>query len=235
MRTSVLITTETQLISYGPIHLYRFQGRNNTGANVYLQAHEKHSLANGDVPAKAAFEATANTWFDWEFGKGGTYFSRCIIGMSSTQPSYTALTNAGVDGTIEYDTNFDATDTDFVVFGDRTTGVASKQAWSSLVGGVSPLRLCSLMISNNSIDPVYPVIQASDAALTTDTTALRLPVLADATTSYYLFGYGHVPHRRDSASSIHTGCTIRLSSTATRPYTFISATDFNIEGIYAGV
>ncbi len=106
MRTTMVAADETKWLACGPIEISRITGFNNQEANVFIQLHEKiGALTNGDVPSVKAFVAYPQAAIDWPVGM---VLSNCRIAVSSTEANYTALTDTGLDITIEYETKHSA-------------------------------------------------------------------------------------------------------------------------------
>lgn len=230
MHKSMLITDETKLIAFGPITIYKIYGRNNTGATVFIQFHENLTVAAGDVPATKALEATANTWFDWSFEKGLS-LTQLLLAMSSTQVNYTALVNAGLDCTIEYETNFENTLVIPNIVGDLTTAVASRQIWTPAVG---KKQLRRLSIINNSGDAVSAWISARELAdITVSNSTHRGPFACpdSATPVELLFGVGVSPFEK-VAGVYHEACAVFFTASPVIGGAKLTAADYNVRALY---
>ena len=228
MHKSMVITDETKFIAFGPITIYKIYGRNNTASAVYIQFHEAPTVAASDVPATKALEASANTWFDWSFEKGLS-LTQLLLAMSSTQINYTALVDAGLDCTIEYETNYDV-DSNTTIVGDLTTGVASRQIWTDASG---PKSLKRLDVKNNSGATAYVWIAARDLAdITVTLSTHRGPFsVANGATLSQFAGAGITPYAQLLGVS-YRGCAVIATTTAALGGTKIAAASFNIRGVY---
>ena len=104
MKVKLVAADLTKYISWGRCNVKKIFGY-NASASAFLQIFQKPTVANGDVPPVAALSAPTGQWFDWFFDKG-LPLSEFLFAVSSTQPTYTAVgAGAGVDVTIEVETD----------------------------------------------------------------------------------------------------------------------------------
>lgn len=200
--------------AYGPCRVLGVHGFNNNGADRYLQFHEEFpaALANGDVPAFKSlwFPAGAQSVFGREtFGDSGLSFSELLAAVSSTEVNYTAVTNTGLDLTIQLDTSNYAVG--MSIAGDLSTGVDSKQIWSVAAG---PKKLYRLDITNAAASTIYPFIQAINS-IGTDTKATVtkfLPPIPASSSKTYLFGPGGGQVQNRTTSALQEGCIVGLAT-----------------------
>ena len=235
MNIPLVAANTNKWISLGSCVVKQVFGNNAQATDLYIQFHQKPTVANGDVPAVKAVWVAASGPFSWTF-EGGLSLAELLIAISTTAPSLTLVgANGGLDMTVvvEVDPAFLVTSAT-TISGDLTTGVASRQVWAQATG---PKKLRRLDIKNNAGVDRLVVIQASDAALTTDTTATILKA-PDTLTSVFHFGRsGLSPLRKtDPNTAALQGCTIRLAqysgASIERPMVFDATASYNIRAIY---
>lgn len=230
---NMLSTDETKWCSYGPCRVMKIWGYNPQGSGTvrYIQFHAKPAAAitNGDVPAVAALLTTGEQWFDWFF-ECPVELTELSIAISSTQDTYTAITDTGVNLTAEIDTSY-FVDSHISLVGDLTTGVANRQIWTNAQG---PRQLLRLDISNAGGATIYPNIRASDSALSGDTTVKRLAPIQSGDTTAFFFGLpnsGFSPYRKDADGTVHDGCTVAYNLTGAYSEANAAGTDLNIRAV----
>lgn len=201
--------------SYGPCRIKSFHGFNNTGSAIYIQFHEVPPLANGTltagaVPACKSYLAPAgpapNGGFDYH---PDTPLSECLIALSSTETTYTALAaNGGMDWEVEVDSNY-IVDSSFTVVGDLTSAVNSLAVWSEAAAAAQAFRLLRLDVvdtANAGTDFLNIFCMDSPPPLSTCFTGLPIPL---NTTTKYFFGHGLTPSTPVIGSlTPKIGCTV---------------------------
>lgn len=231
MNIKLVIADETKWVAYGQARVLCCYGYNNNATDDrYIQFHAKPAalLANGDVPAVASLYAPANAPFKWEWDKG-IPLSELTIAVSSTQTTYTALTNTGLDMTVEVETDFSVSSTTTLV-GDLTSAdKSSRQIWASASG---PKRLLRFDVVNPDVVDVYARISASDSKLTGDTSNLPLKVAASSTKSFFFGRHGIVPFREDADGTEHKGCSIFILASTDPSAGLIPVPNTSIMAIY---
>ncbi len=230
MKVKLLITDETKWVAYGPCRVVQFFGNNNTGADVYLQYHEKPLVTAGDVPAVASNYCPSMAPFDFKFADPIS-LSELTLAVSSTNVNYTALTNAGVDATVIVETDFPVGSNTTLV-GDLSTGVNSRAIWSEASGASAKKRLLRVDVKNNAAVTIQYFVSALDSTAPVNSTmAGPFEVVAGATGSRYFGRDGYRPLEIvDGVSKF--GCTVYFSDDQTPPYGFPGSTDINVRGIY---
>lgn len=236
MKSRFLITDEKRWLAWGPVRVKRVFGFNNNASDDrYIQFHEAPTVANNDVPAVPALYAPANAPFSWDFSEDPILLDELLVAISSTQVNYTAVTDTGLDMTVEFESPFHVTGNEAVA-GDLTTGVAGLQVWSEATGASGGRRLLRVDFKNNNASARRFFISANDSISPADSSMVGPLVIAGSTTKRYGFGPGGIiPQELTSALAIKKGCTIYVSEDSVAPFTFTAATDFNIRAIYATV
>ncbi len=233
----------TKWCAWGPVRIHYITGYNAQSSDRFIQFFQKPAadIAASDIPDISGFFAPAAAPFDWPFPS--TYeinLSELSIGISSTQPNYTAAgAGTGIDGVALIESEFLVT-ANTTRTGDLTSAVASKQVWTEANGASSPNRLLRLDIINNSGDIVFAVMQASDAASTTDHVLPSLKLANVSTTQKFMFGKGGQQMSRNDAGTNRQGCTVRFVppttiggvKTLVTPMTFDAVANYNVRAIY---
>lgn len=207
-----------KFVAFGPVKVRRIHGWNNQASNVFIQLHQKipdsiaTPLATGNVPAFKSIVATPNNGFMYTFGEEGQFFDPLVVGMSSTETSFTAVAAAGgLDCTIEFDSSEYVTNGNETITGDLTTGVDAINPWtdSSANAGKRLLRVDYI----NSDGATRFLLISTDAGVT----ALNSPVnqVANGVTFTGEFGAnGFQTFSQDATFTAHYGCRILQSTTA---------------------
>ncbi len=228
MKVKLLITDETKWVAYGPCRVVQAFGNNNTAADVYMQFHEKPTVAANDVPAVASLFCPASAPFDFKFADPIS-LSELTIALSSTNDDYGALSDAGVDATVIVETDFPVS-SGTTIAGDLTTGVDHLQVWSQATG---PKRLLRVDIKNNAATTQYGFVYGNDAVgeneAQSNYSSGPLEVAASATKSFFFGREGLSPAPLVSGV-LHQGCTIEVGDANFR--NFQLATDYNIRAVY---
>lgn len=234
MNIKLVIADETKWVAYGQARVLCCYGYNNNASDDrYIQFHAKPAalLANGDVPAVASLYAPANAPFKWEWDKG-IPLSELTIAVSSTQTTYTALTNTGLDMTVEVETDFPVSSTTTLV-GDLTTGVNSRAVWSEASGSSTRKRLLQIRVKNNAVGTIAVFVSAQDSTAPADSTMFGPFLVATTETEIITFGRNGVrPFQKLANGTEKHGCTIYYSEDTAAPYSFPAGTDMNALGIY---
>jgi hypothetical protein len=233
MRVTLLAANLTKWLAFGPTAILKIYGANAQGTDLWLQFFESPSVTAGDVPAISPiwFPSLVDSYY---INMHSIYVDSCFAAVSTTRDTYTAPgAGLGLNVTIEYETQYPVIAGTTTSVGDLTTGVALRQIWAEATGFKN---LRKLDILNSSAGNIVPVIQASDAALTTDTAAIILPVIAASAQRKFHFGAGFYPFRND-AGTIRKGCTVRFivpgaPGTSYLPFVFSAATDFKVRAVY---
>lgn len=227
----MVIADETSWIAYGPIKVLRIYGMNNNASDRYIQLFDANALAGvptsggayapeaSAVPAVPGLYVQASKPFYWDF-PAGLELSELFLAISSTQVTYTAVTNTGLDLTIEYDTNY-AVDNTMSLVGDIDTAAAQQQVWASAAG---PKRLLSLKIINSAGTDAYAYASKSDSPTTRTSTMQPIGPVLDASTSYFHFGPRGL-QLNTASNETPKGCTIVMY-----PITAGVVTDTNLSG-----
>ncbi len=229
MKVKLLITDETKWVAYGPCRVVQFFGNNNTGADVYLQYHEKPLVTAGDVPAVASNYCPSMAPFDFKFADPIS-LSELTLAVSSTNVNYTALTDAGIDATVIVETDFPV-GTNTTLVGDLTTTVASRAIWNAASGLSVRKRLLRLDVYNAG-SAITCFINAQDAE-----TQHRVPdfgpfpVGAASTKSIFFGRDGISPYFVTTAGVENFGCTAYYSS-GVAPFVFNATPNKCFRGIY---
>lgn len=228
-------------VSWGPITVYEIFGKNNEAAAVYIQLHQQLPasnttyIANGTVPLVKAFTTAAGAEFHESF-PNGLALKNLIVGMSSTEPSFTAVAaNGGLDFSMdcEVDSHFLVDGSEFII-GDLTTGVDERTIWTDAAG---PFSLLTLDIENGDADAFAMIF--ADTTGAADGHRPDLPVIKAplGSTSVHFGRTGVVPRIRKNVSGTMTsydGCKVCMSSTA-NVRTLVSGSLYSIRGIYKEV
>lgn len=125
----------TKFVAFGPICVKRIHGY-NASADCYIQLFDTmpvsiaSPIANAAVPTcKGIYCKTATPIFI-DFGEEGIMLSSLIVGISSTQPTYTAVgAGAGVNITLDVESQY-LTNGNEAIAGDLTTGADSLVVWA---------------------------------------------------------------------------------------------------------
>lgn len=209
----MVIADETSWIAYGPIKVLRIYGMNNNASDRYIQLFDANALAgvptsggayapeSSAVPAVPGLYVQASKPFYWDF-PGGLELSELFLAISSTQVTYTAVTNTGLDLTIEYDTNY-AVDNTMSLVGDIDTAAAQQQVWATAAG---PKTLLSLRIEN-AVGDCYAYASKADSPTTRTSTMQPIGPVLDAATSYFHFGPAGLK-LNTASNETSKGCTI---------------------------
>ena len=237
MNVSLAATDLTKHIAWGPIVVNKVWGRNDSGADLYLQLYQAPVVLASAVPdPKGVLTCPTGQWFDWFF-ENGLSLSELCIGVSTTALTYTAPgAGLGVTGTINFASDFDvASFPGLTIVGDLTSNVASRQVWADSAG---PKRLLALAIKNNNAGTTYPYISAADSPAAKNRAQLNLQGITTGATKFYSFGKdGYKPfEQQQSGTSIldRDGCNIVFSISGDYATTSIDATaDKNIRAVYA--
>ncbi len=211
----MVLADEYKHIAYSSVRVLAVHGFNNHSADNYLQFHTKFpgALTAGDVPAIKSmwFPTGAATVYGREtFGESGLYLPELLAAVSSAEVDYQAVTNTGLDITLQVETD-SYMDTGFTIGGDLTTGVNSRQLWTIANG---PKRLLRLDIANGSGAVSYPFIQATNSIITAIgvSTTKFIPKVADGVTRSYFFGDAGGQVINYTTSAIQQGCYIGLAT-----------------------
>lgn len=206
-----------QFMSFGPIKIRRIHGYNNQAANVYIQLHQKipdsiaTPLATGNVPTFKSLVTTPSNGFMYTFGEEGVWFDPLVIGMSSTETTFTAVgANAGIDCTIEYDSSEYVTNGNETITGDLSTGVSVINPWTDSVANAGR-RLLRVDYTNN--DGATRFLLLSTDAGTTNLADQVYQVANGATITKEFFP-GYQTFSQDATFTAHYGCRLLQSTSA---------------------
>lgn len=228
----MVITDESKWVSYGNTKIHHvFGANNNTSGDVYIQFHAAPVVLAGDVPAVASLFAPAAAPFDWPFTEP-IDVSELTIAVSSTQATYTALTNTGLDLTaiIETDCPVGANTT---LVGDLTTGVTARQVWSEASGLSAPKRLLMAEVKNTGGIPVNIFIGADDSVAPSNSTMKGPFLITAGATKKLNFGRDGISPRRQDGATLRQGASIYYSEDLAGPvFTFPAGTAINARAIY---
>lgn len=228
----------TKWIAWGRVVVKEMHGYNNNANSVFIQFHQEPVLTAGDVPVCASFQCFANDGFMFSFGTQGIELSELIVGMSTTEANFTSVgANAGLDITLDVDTQFAVDGTETIV-GDLTTAQNALQVWSEATGAAGAQRLLRVDIKNNeAATKLYNLVYAVDT-VSPSTSGIEsfnvCPANATTTTYYGDAQCGFSPFQQDKNYTGHRGCTINVSGTPTAG-TVWGNTLPNIRAIYKPV
>jgi hypothetical protein len=226
---AMVLADETKWCSYGQTRVLKIWGfNNNDEADRYIMLFNKPAaaIANGDVPAVKALWCGAEAAFMWPVEVD---LSELSIAISSTEESYTAVTNTGLDLTAQIETQCPVTSVT-TLSGDLTTGVADRQIWADASG---PKRLLRLDVKNNAGGTAWARIFAKDSPVITNLTCYGPFKVLDTETKSFFFGVsGVTPIEHVPSATIRDGCTVTMWDTALLSASVVSTTDFNIRAIY---
>jgi len=230
-RIKMVIADETKWVAWGPCRVLQIFGYNNHTADNYIQFFASPIVTNGDVPAAAALFAPAVAPFSWNFTEP-LWLPELLVGISSSEVNYTALTNTGVDMTMLVESDFLVTSNTTVV-GDLTTGVLEKQIWSEANGASTPKKLLRLDFKNNLGATAYPFISPRDTNLLTSSDLMPLGPVADSVTESFFFN-GLSPSKLSVAGTSYVkGLTVIASAAGSvNGGALVGTNSFNIRGIY---
>lgn len=224
----------TKWIAWGPVTVNKLHGYNNQGVAVYIQLHQVPPLAAGGLTAGAApviksLACAANAPFAFTMP---FTLSECLVALSSTEASYTAVAAAGgLDMTVDFDSDF-LVDANTTVVGDLTSAVNSLQVWTETNGAANRYALVRLDVIDLSGVQQWITLQGTNAAYTvTPPSGCVLPLAANTTFSGQ-FGIGGRPQPflQTAAFVSKTGCTIRVVNNLTTMVSSVGAA--SIRAIY---
>jgi len=204
-------------VSFGPTVVRRLHGTNNQSSDVWIQLHQKQPdtiaapLASGNVPVIKSLYALANSPFVFSFGDPGIFCNPLIIGMSTTEASFTSVAaSGGLDMTLEYDTLY-GTNANETITGDTSTGVDAINPWTDSVANAGK-RLLQVVYTNNDGADRY-LLCSTDAGVS-NLPAFIYKVATGVTLT--LDGGLNFPQliSEDSAFAFHYGCRLLQSTTA---------------------
>lgn len=236
MNASLAAADLTKWVAWGPINVQKIYGRNDSGADLYLQLHQSPVVLVGATPVpNGVLTVPTGQWFDWFF-EPGVALSELTIGISTTPLTYTAPgAGLGVTATCLFSSDFAVSNySGLTVSGDLTTSVASRQVWADSAG---PKKLYRLDVINNNAATTYPYISARDTPAVKNSAQIRLESIAAGATKNYYFGLNGVSpiEQYTSAAAFVTadGCTVVFSAAADISSTALDATaDKDIRAIY---
>lgn len=228
MKTTLVATDLNKWLTYGAVRINRIYGRNDStgGVDLYLLLFEAPTAAASAVPSVAPLTLTYGTWFDWE--KCPINLKECYIALSTDANTLVApAAGAGVELTIEYDTQYPVTTGVTILVGDLTTSVANRTIWANAAG---PKTLYRLDVKNNSGIDMFAFISAVDGPLSVIKSTMQGPFpVADGTTKTLFFAYSPLEQLN---GAIHDGCTVFLSELPAIGSDIYTSADFNIRGVY---
>ena len=182
--------------------------------------------ANGTAPLRS-LQVIGQDGFSFSYEESElTCQTALCFALSSTDQGYTAVTDgakATWEGSVDQLEPFTA----LTVVGDLTTGVGGLQVVTEAAGAAAPKKLVRLEVINGSGNDAWPLVTFTDAFNVNDTTAIRLPKVADGNTGVYNFGKGEFKTYVDGVT-LRKGIYIRMSDVATIPYEQPPGTNFNI-------
>jgi len=237
MNISLAAADLTKWVAFGPIKVDKIFGRNDSGAELYLQLHQSPVVLANDVPVpNGVLTVPTGEWFDWFF-EPGIQLSELTIAVSTTKLLYTAPgAGLGVTATVAFSSAFAVANVSgLTVTGDLTSAVASLQVWADSAG---PKKLYRVDILNGSGDVSYPYVSARDTPSVKNSSQLQLKGIAASETESYFFGlsgYGPVEQYQSGTSTLTAdGCTIVCAASPDISSTALDATaDKAIRAIYA--
>ena len=139
MILSMTTTDEILQVSYGLAKVKAIYGNNPQASARYVQFHESPTVIAGDVPKLVIlFAAGVETFIDFTGDQAD--FEELTIAISSTENTYTAITDTGCNLYINVDTDFLCPQGATTIVGDLTTGVANRQVWAHASGPQRLLR-----------------------------------------------------------------------------------------------
>lgn len=230
----MVITDEVGWVAYGPCRVHQVVGYNNNATDDrYIQFHTKPSasLANGDIPVIPGLYAPAAAPFGWTAPVGGWNFSELTIAISSTQATYTAVTNTGLDLDAEIDSDFRVVSSTTLT-GDLTTDVGTRTVWAD---GSGPKYLLRADVVNASGATGYAFV-SGDVGDTAIDEPMNGPfkILNGATGALSFGQIGITPRKVNATSGALTeGCEIICSDSPLKDGSNAPVgTGFSIRAIY---
>jgi hypothetical protein len=236
MNISLAAADLTKWVAFGPVKVDKLFGRNDSGAELYLQLHQSPVVLANDVPVpNGVLTVPTGEWFDWFF-EPGIQLSELTIAVSTTKLLYTAPgAGLGVTATCLFSSDFAVSNfSGLAVAGDLTTNVASLAVWADVVG---PKRLYRLDVLNNGNDS-YPYISARNSPAAKNSAQNRLETVLSGNLKSYFFGvggYSPVEQYQSGTSTLTAdGCTVVFSASPDIATTTLDATaDKSVRAIYA--
>lgn len=245
----MVIADEYKHVAYGLVRVLGISGFNNNsgaGADRFLQLHEKFpaALTAGDVPSFKSLYFPAGTTSVYArdiFGDDGLPLDELTAAVSSTEVDYTAVTNTGLDLTLEVESNHLVTSATTVV-GDLTTGVDELEVWLAAAFAAKQLR--RIDFKNNSGVDAYVRVVARDAVpgLGTELTKLVIPspsatngvpkVPNGATRSFFFGPGGGQFQEQVVGTGIFKGCRVYGTTSATDILAVLGTQPYNIRAVY---
>jgi len=237
MNISLAATDLTKWVAWGPCNVQKIYGRNDSGADLYLQLHQSPVVLAGATPIPNGVLTVPNgQWFDWFF-QPGLALAELTIGVSTTALTYTAPgAGLGVTATCAFSSDFAVVNfSGLAVSGDLTTGVASRQVWADSAG---PKKLYRLDVTNGGASTSYPYISARDTPSAKNSAQERLEGIAAGVTKSYFFGLDGLvlveQYQSGTSTVTADGCTVVFSASADIATTTLDATtNKNVRAVYA--
>lgn len=187
-------------LAYGQCRVLEVFGYNEN-ADQYIMFFETPVLAVDQVPrVKPLYVQTVNG-FKYSFPRG-LDLSACYVGLSTDPTKYVAVgAGGGVEMTIVYETNFDATGV--TVAGDLTTDVAKLDVWAA----DNTKKLLRVEVKNN--DGALNVFMCVSGRTGAYTTAVYGPeICKPSATTTFNFGPDGITPYEDYGHTAFKSCGV---------------------------